>query len=135
MNINDAASPQTVSPKVVPAANHDRRKTEVVRDGLDGVPVAHLIAGRMPSVTGAVFGGRMLAWRDRDNQLAVGLKVIATRKVVFLLNRFWTGPVGTGDRCESVAFSHRVVPPPFPHRRRDGLNCRQIAIPGSGRKM
>ena len=87
VNINDAAAAQTVSPQVVPAADHGRRQTEIVGNGLHRVSAAHFVTGSVAGVGGAVFGGRMFARRDRDYELAVRLQFVAGCKMVFFFDR------------------------------------------------
>src|SRR5450755_5121024 len=98
MHVNDAAATQAVSPEVIPTADHGRGQTEIVGYRLDRVSPAYLVAGRVPGVAGIVFRGRMLARRDRDNQLAVRFELIAGHEMVLFFDGRRGGAVGTGNR-------------------------------------
>src|SRR6185295_6491231 len=98
MDVNDAASAQAVSPQMIPAANHGGRKAEIVGYSLHRVAPAYTVAGRVAGVGRAIFGGRMLARRDRDDQLALRLHVVTSQDMVFLLDGLHGGAIGSGNR-------------------------------------
>ena len=69
-----SAPAKAVAAQAVPAANHVRRDAEIVGYGLHRVSAANLVAGDAPGV-GRGVAGRMLARRDRNDQLAIRLRV------------------------------------------------------------
>src|SRR5258708_36433318 len=117
-----------VATEVIRAADYDRRKTEIVGYSLHGVSAAHLVASRMTGVGGAIFRGRMLARRDRDNKLAVRFQFIAGHKMVFFFDGRRAGAIGARNRGQRVPFRHFVVAPPHPHRNRYRFDRRHITV-------
>src|SRR5579863_3035702 len=82
MNVENVPSVEAVAFQVVPAANHGRRHTEVVGDGLDGVILVDFIGSGALRILDDFLARGMFTRGDWDNQLAFGLKVAIAVQIV-----------------------------------------------------
>src|SRR5437773_938796 len=120
---------------MIPAAHHGGGYGENVSHGLNCVAFADFVSCCPAGVSGAIFAGRMFAWGDWDNQLALSVEIRFSLQIIFLSDSFWRRAVGSCDRTERISGRHLVVTPPNPHFRRNGFNRAEIKGLGSWGQM
>ena len=88
MHVQNTTALYAFAFQMIPAANHYRRHTKIVRYGLDRISFMNFISGGTAGV-GRLFTRRVLSGSNRNHQFAFGLKLGLDFEIVGLGDAMW----------------------------------------------
>src|ERR1700686_3920470 len=107
---------------MIPATDHGGRHAEIVSHGLNRVPFTNLVSGCAPRIARNLVG-RMFARRNRDDEVALDLKILNPVEVIRLNDSLTAGVKSAGDRTQGITGGNFVITPPHPHVWWNRGNC------------